>query len=306
MDLTFSWDGLSLAGTLHNPDAEGPHPAVLMMQGSGVADRDSGGYFVPIRETFLRMGIATFSFDKPGCGASTGDWRHYALEGRAAQAMTAVEFLRCQPSVDEMRVGIWGQSQGGWLAQMLASRLPDLAFAIANSGPSIDIAAQNLYGCSHTLRAQGFDDDDIEQALVFMSDLQNAAFNAMSYEEVETTLLADARKQPWYGYVSIEDAEDWAEGCVFATDAYQPREAMARIECPFLAIYGGRDVLVPAWQGVEESGIALDKAPTTDATVVVFPNGDHRIRDGSTGNFVDGYLDLLGDWMAKRVFTEHS
>ncbi len=41
-------------------------------------------------------------------------------------------------------VGIWGQSQGGWLVHMLAGRMSDLSFAIAKSGPSINAATQDL------------------------------------------------------------------------------------------------------------------------------------------------------------------
>ena len=81
--LSFDWGGLKLAGSLDLPSGAGRHPAVLMAQGSGPADRDSGGYFEPIRQTFIDRGVATFAFDKPGCGESSGDWRHYALEARA-------------------------------------------------------------------------------------------------------------------------------------------------------------------------------------------------------------------------------
>src|SRR4051812_31423527 len=99
----------------HPPPAPAPpfHPAVLMLQGSGPADRDSGGYFPPIRDAFLARGIAVFSFDKPGIGSSTGDWRHYALMDRADQALAALALLREHHVIDGARVGVWGQSQGG-------------------------------------------------------------------------------------------------------------------------------------------------------------------------------------------------
>ena len=84
-------------------------------------------------------------------------------------------------------------------------------------------------------------------------------------------------------------------------EPYEPRETLAQIRCPFLAIYGGRDRLVPAWQSAEESGRSLEAAGNPDATVVVFPAGDHRIRVSSTDQFVPGYLDLLGDWALRRA-----
>jgi len=295
-DLVFEWGGLSLAGTLHRPASDGSHPAVLMMQGSGPADRESDGYFPQIRNAFLEQGIAAFSFDKPGCGDSTGNWRDYALEDRADQAQAALRFLREHRLIDASRVGAWGHSQGGWLAQILASRLPDLAFAIANSGPSIGVIEQNLYGCEHEMRSQGHDEAGINQALAFIVQLHQAAQRKADYKEVEGQLLRRVRDEPWYGYASIDDAKDWAHGTMLVLENYEPLKALVQIRCPFLAIYGGCDVLVPAWRSAQESGNALRTAGNNESTVVVFPQGDHRIRDEMTLDFVPGYLDLLVDW----------
>src|SRR5262249_28898028 len=159
--------------------------AVLMLQGSGPADRDSGAYFPPIRDAFLARGIAAFSFDKPGIGASTGDWREHALYDRADQAITALAQLRAHAAIRGEGVGIWGQSQGGWLVQIIASRLPDLAFAIANSGPGISLRAQNLYGVEHTMRAGGKPEEQITRAVTFIEALDAAAARGDDYATVE-------------------------------------------------------------------------------------------------------------------------
>lgn len=299
--IEFPWNGLKLVGSLRVPDGQGPHPVVVMLQGSGPSDRTSNGYFPPIQAAFLARGIGTFAFDKPGCGDSTGDWREYGLEARADQALAALDAVRDDRTVRFDRTGIWGQSQGGWLVQMLASRLPDLQFAIANSGPSININEQDLYGCEHTMRAQGHSDEEIRHALTFISALHTAAKEGVSYESVNAELIDPARGETWYGYATIDDAEDWKSGCLFAEDTFEPVEAMRQISVPYLAIFGGHDVLLPAWRGAEESGLALQQAGNDDATVVVFPSGNHRIQDVDTGEFVDGYLDLLGDWASHRV-----
>ncbi len=208
-NITFDWNGLTLAGTLHRPSGPGPNPAVLMLQGSGPADRDCGGYFVPVRQSFIDRGIATFAFDKPGCGESLGNWHHYGLEGRASQATAALELLHEHSAIDVKRIGIWGQSQGGWLVQLLASRRQDLAFAIANSGPSINVPEQDLYGCEHTMRSQGHPEQEIEQAMGFVREVHAAARKREDFATVDAQLLSGARDTPWYGYLTIDDAEDW-------------------------------------------------------------------------------------------------
>ncbi len=300
-DLSFVWDGQTLAGTLHLPEGDAPLPVVLMMQGSGDADRDCDGYFPPIRTAFLDAGMATYAFDKPGCGYSTGDWRHYALEERASQALAALAMLRADAAIASDRVGVWGQSQGGWLAQMVAGRDPALCFAISNSGPSIGVEEQDRYGCEHTMRSSGNSEDEIHQALAFLDRLHDAARRKLDFSAVESDLLLEARTERWYGYATVDDAEDWAFGCMLAQESYEPLEALALVRCPFLAVFGGRDDLVPAWRGAEEVGNALQRAGNDDATVVVFPDGDHRIAASSSGGFVAGYLDLISGWAALRL-----
>jgi pimeloyl-ACP methyl ester carboxylesterase len=299
--LEFAWEGLTLAGSLRLPDERGPHPIVVMIQGSGPSDRTSNGYFLPIQDAYLARGIGTFAFDKPGCGASTGDWRVHALEARADQIIAAVHAVREHPEVRADGTGIWGQSQGGWLVQMLAGRLVDLPFAIASSGPSINVQDQNLYGCEHTMRANGHSATEIKHALRFLTEMHEAAMDGLSYEAVNARFLEPAIGQSWYGYFTITDAEDWQGTCRFVREGYDPIQAMRRIQVPYLAVYGGRDVLVPAWQSAEETGLALQRAGNSDATVVVFPNGDHRIQDASASHFVAGYLDLLVNWTVRRV-----
>ena len=305
-ELSFEWNGLTLAGTLHTPatasDAQpgvDPVPAVLMMQGSGPADRDSGGYFPPIRDNFNRRGIATFSFDKPGCGQSTGDWMHYALYGRADQADAALDVLRDHPAVNAEALGIFGHSQGGWLTQILAARRNDVAFAVSSSGPSITVNEQNLFGCEHTMRAAGHDQTEIDEALRFIGQVTEAAAAEQDYASVSEQLISPAQDRPWYGYLAIDDTAEWDFAKLLVSEDHDPCAELAKVSCPYLAVFGGLDVLVPAWSGAQESGHALCDAPSDDTTVVVFPGGDHRMQDD--GVFVPGYLDLLGDWTAARA-----
>lgn len=301
LDLRFDWEGMGLVGTLHLPDTPGPHPVVIMLQGSGPSDRDGEGYFVPIREAFLEAGVGVYSFDKPGCGESSGDWRDYALQGRADQASAARAFIRARPEAAGELVGFWGQSQGGWLVQILASRHEDLPFAISNSGPSIGVELQDLYACEHMMRADGCSETDIEETLEFVRAVHAAAAQGMAYAEVLTTHIEPATAHPWHRYVPVGDEKDWELMCRFITEAYEPLEAIGTIQCPFLAVYGARDVLVPAWESAHEVGMALQSAPTDDSAVVVFPSGDHRIHDVDRGGFAHGYLELLRDWLAVRV-----
>jgi dipeptidyl aminopeptidase/acylaminoacyl peptidase len=300
-ELGFQSLGVTLAGTVHLPASPPPHPGVVMLQGSGPSDRDGNGYFLPIRDAFLERGIAVYSFDKPGIGGSSGDWRQFALFDRADQAQAAIVALKAHAAIDSRRVGVWGQSQGGWIVQLVASRASDLAFAIANSGPGISPREQDLYGVEHTMRADGKPADHIERAVAFVNALHEAAVRGDDYATVFSVLLQPALKEPWFGYHTIDDAEDWGLMCRFTAERYAPAEALARIRCPFLAIFGELDPLLPAHKSAVICGQALREAGNPDATIVIFPQGNHRIVLRDSGEFVPGYLDLLADWAVRRV-----
>lgn len=301
-ELTVAWEGLLLAGDLHLPDRDPPHPAVVLLQGSGPADRTSDGYFVPIRDVFLGAGLGVFSFDKPGCGASTGDWRDHGLHARASQAAAALEAISAQPGIDSARVGVFGHSQGGWLVQMLASERPDIAFAISSSGPSITLVEQNRYETEHAMRADGWTEDQIADALVFVERVRQAAVAGLGYDDLTDGLLSEVRSRPWYGpYVTIDDERDWRLHTTFVTEQHDPLAALGQVGCPYLAVFGEDDVLVPAGRGAEETSEALAAAPTADATVVVYPRANHRLQERSEGPFVAGYLDGLADWVRQRT-----
>jgi pimeloyl-ACP methyl ester carboxylesterase len=223
------------------------------------------------------------------------------LEGRAEQAVATLDRLRATEGIDGRRVGVWGHSQGGWVVQILAARDPDLAFAIANSGPAIGIERQDVYGWEQTLRADDATDEDVAVALAFLRAIQEAARRGDDFPAVEERLVRQARGQSWYGYLELEDADDWGHERRLFQEAYEPLEALTRVRCPFLAVYGAQDVLVPVWESAQLCGQALCDAGNLDATVVVFPQGNHRILIEETRQFVPGYLDLLGNWVFHRV-----
>jgi pimeloyl-ACP methyl ester carboxylesterase len=299
--ITVDWSGLTLAGSLHVPPGRAPSPAVLLLQGSGPSDRDSNGYFVAIRHALVDRGLATLCLDKPGCGSSTGDWRDHGLGARVDQARAALEVLGRHPAVDPTRVGLLGHSQGGWLVQRLAAELGGLCFAVASSGPSITVAEQDRFALEQRMRADDRPEGEVAEALAYLQAIHAAAVAGHPYDTVRAEVLDQARGRPWYRYHPIDDEGDWHLTCLLIGEPYDPLDALGQIRCPFLAVYGGADVLVPAWRSAEESGRALARSGNPDATVVVIPGADHRLQAPGSERLVPGYLDLLTDWMARRA-----
>lgn len=296
----FEVPGAVLAGTLHLPDGAEPHAAVVMLQGSGVADRESGGLFPPIRAAFLDAGVGVLSWDKPGVGESSGDWRERTLFDRADEALAAIAWLRGHPGVDSGRVGIWGHSQGGWVGPLTASQI-DPAFLVINSGPGIGVDAQDLYGVEHTLRAASGSDAEVAEALAFTRSLHEAARSGEPYEDVVERLLRPAEGTPAGDYFAVNGPEFWGFLVANAQRPYDPVAALERIICPVLANFGELDRLVPVEESIRIFEEAFAKAGNNDVTIRVYPGADHRIRIGEPLEFAEGYVTEMTAWVAARA-----
>ena len=118
-----------LAGQLWLPLGH-PRAAVLMIPGSGPSDRHNDVFFPPIREHLLANGIAVASFDKRGVGGSTGDWLSAGIVEQADDALVSLELLSRSAELAGVAIGLFGHSQGGWVAVDAASRERDVALAV--------------------------------------------------------------------------------------------------------------------------------------------------------------------------------
>ena len=143
----FPSQGAVLAGTLSSPSGPGPHPGIVILQGSGPLDR----HFESVsQEIYLSLGFAVLAFDKRGVAASTGVFpgelaTPESIGIQAADAAAAARYLMAQPGIDPRQVGFDANSQGGWVAPLAAEHLPGLRFAILIASPAVTTGQQGLY-----------------------------------------------------------------------------------------------------------------------------------------------------------------
>ncbi|MBM3940800.1 MAG: alpha/beta hydrolase [SAR202 cluster bacterium] len=111
--VSFYSDGHKIAAVLHTPEhgAGGPHPAIVMAQGT-VGRKELFG-FPRIAQRFNALGYVTLTFDYRGFGESEGERGRLFPQEQAENIRDAVTFLAQQPGVDARRVTAWGTSFGG-------------------------------------------------------------------------------------------------------------------------------------------------------------------------------------------------
>jgi len=149
--ITFQNSDITLAGTLDLPAGEGPFPAIVTIHGSPPLTRNDI-YNLYVSHFFVQHGFAVLRYDKRGASESTGTYPEVGTESRgenidilADDALAGVKFLKNHELIDPDMIGVSGFSQGGWIAPHAASKSPDVAFAIALSGPTCSVGQEIYY-----------------------------------------------------------------------------------------------------------------------------------------------------------------
>lgn len=153
-EVTFTGrDGaVTLHGTLSLPEGEGPFPAVVLVTGSGVQNRDeelmNHKPFLVLADHLTRRGVAVLRYDDRGFGAS--DEELSRLSGSttadlAEDALGAFDLLLSRPEIDPARIGVAGHSEGGTIAFLCAAREPRVGFVVSLAGmivPGAELLAE--------------------------------------------------------------------------------------------------------------------------------------------------------------------
>jgi uncharacterized protein len=318
-------DQTHLAGTLTIPEAAGPHPAVLLITGSGPQDRDETIFrhkpFAVLADHLTRRGIAVLRVDDRGVGGSGGGTQGSTSEDFAGDVRAGLRYLVKQPEIDPRRVALLGHSEGGLIAPMVAAKHPELAAIVLLAGPALPgmeilklqltallkaegVAAENIEKQAAaqqkalSLAAEGGAPAEFRAALRELITLQMAAGGQIPEATTVDELLAASEQQltsPWMKWFVAHD----------------PRPVLEQVQCPVLALFGELDLQVPPEQNVPEMEGALRRGGNRDFTVKRLPGLNHLLQPAMTGTVVEyaqieqtldpGALDLVADWLRDKL-----
>lgn len=300
-------DKTKLAGELTVPEGTGPHPAVLLVTGSGAQDRDETIFghkpFLVIADHLTRRGIAVLRVDDRGVGSSSGSLAKVTGKDLANDVLAGVQFLERQPEIDPARVGLIGHSEGGLIALLVASRSKDVACVVLLAAPgrtgSEILLAQN----AALLRASGVAEDEIRRHL----EAHRAAHERVLADADEETLRAAVRElvrlQLALGSGGGPPTDEQLEAGIalglrqFRSPLlrwflrHDPRETLAKVRCPVLALAGGLDLQVDPKENLPEIEAALKRAGNPQVAVKELPGLNHLFQEARTG-LVQEYLTI--------------
>ncbi len=280
----FESNGLKIYGTLTLPNNTEKSPACLFIGGSfpqtrdGNLDNSQTDWFptpFPKRNLFSdeakileQKGIATFRYDKRGCGKSEGDFNTTSLFDLLSDAFCAWQWLRRLPEIAPKKIGVLGQSEGAVIALMLAAQNPDICFYIWQGG-----IYNNL---EQIIKWQAEEFWKLDRASI-NNFKQNVPLMYWHYKQIDD-LAASAKRGE--NFFRLGD-EDWSKN-LYLQDLKEhfdnpPSAFVSKVKCPVLILHGELDHNTPSKEALLMLE-ALLKAGNKNVTAHIFPGLDHSFR----------------------------
>ena len=313
-EVTFKNGDVTLSGTLVVPEGKAKRrPALVFTHGGGAQLRE---VYWGLGYLYAARGFVVLSYDKRGVGKSTGNWLAASFQDLADDAVAAAKFLRARTDVNPKQIGFWGQSQGGWIAPLAASRFPDSAFAIALSGGGLTPAETELFDTEYELTKAGYTANEVKDALTFQR-LKNDIIANDANDEWEQYAKArpKAREQKWYRHQGIdvrgpEKRDDGFWPYMRKFYFYDPSPTLRSMDAPLLAIFGELDTPEGVKAEVRAIEQIMNQAGRRDYLIKVYPSARHNLMEAPRDNpdeyvrlkrFPPGFFETMVDWTGRQL-----
>jgi uncharacterized protein len=323
-------DGVRLAGTLTLPRTKGPHPAALLITGSGSQDRNEAmlGHkpFLVLADYLTRRGIAVLRVDDRGVGGSTGEgsFDKATSENFAEDVLAGILFLKTRKEINPKQIGLIGHSEGGIIAPLVAAKSRDIAFIVLMAGPGLTAEEGFSNQVAATAKASGTSAEAVawnrrlmRQMFVILKEEKDNAVADKKIRELRAKMLAEMSEEQRKKYGIPQDAMEGVIKLMLTPwfrfySRYDPRATLKKVRVPVLAITGERDLqVVPAGENLAAIANALKAGGNKDYTVTEVPKLNHLFQTSETGSPAEYgrieetispvVLELIGDWIVKRT-----
>jgi len=293
---------------------DGKRATIILIHGNDPETREMG-FLIPY---FVINGINVISYDQRGTGKSSGNWQQNGPVQRAADVEAVYDAYSTSDHVDEKRIGVWGFSNGGWTAPIVATTRP-LAFMILKSGPAESIETNICYTVEQNLRHMHYD----AEAITLATNTWRASIRALSGTGTWDTareLYSEASAKPWFAesYLPMFISPDSPiPPAPEAADAlrrfilFDPTDTLSKVRTPTLALFGALDRIVDVAHDPALFRSAFARAGMDDFTVHIYNDAGHTLKVSATGfnsepsqpqRLTAGYPQIMIQWLRQRGF----
>ena len=286
--------GFSLAASVTTPaNREQPPrgwPAVLLVPGIGLVDRDENLAGVPIfaelAAALSEAGYLVLRYDKRGMGQSGGRAESAALDSYADDVLAVVRYLERRDDVDRDRLVVAAHGEGSWIALQAAARENDidaLALLAAPGTPGAELVLEQ-----QQLRLEQYEtpQDEREQQIALQQRIIAAVLDEGAWDGVPGNMRQRA-DTPWF--------RSFLE--------FDPAQVVRRTRQPVLIVHGKLDRQIPVAHAGRLAEM-LEARRRREATLEVarLAGIDHRLLDSSAGA-IDQYSQLLDRQVSSAVIA---
>lgn len=314
----FASHGVMLAGRLMEaPGAGKQTPLVIYAHGS-----EESGWIDRARDPYQMVGrgVSVFVYDKRGTGLSEGDYTQN-LPRLADDLVAASQSAKKLAEGRYGRFGLFGLSQGGWIAP-LAAAPAKAEFLGIGFGLVVDIAEQDAAQVAKQLRDQGYGDDIIAHGKT-ITDITARVVKSGYKDGLDDMAKVQAQygKEPWFaaikgGYTGVllsMPVDELRSKGIQRFDKYdidwslKPMQVLSTVKVPQLWALAAEDRQAPVALTVER--LTSLRKQGQGITMYLFPDTDHGMRnyteavDGTRKytSITPGFYDLMADWAKGKL-----
>lgn len=314
----FASHGVMLAGRLMEaPGAGKQTPLVIYAHGS-----EENGWIDRARDPYQMVGrgVSVFVYDKRGTGLSEGEYTQNLprlADDLVAASLTAKKLAEGRYG----RFGLFGLSQGGWIAPLAAARAK-AEFLGIGFGLVVDIAEQDAAQVARQLRDQGYGDDIIAHGKTITGITARVVKSGYRDGLDELARVQGLYgKETWFaaikgGYTGVllgMPVDELRSKGIPRFDKYdidwslKPMQVLSTVKVPQLWALAAEDRQAPVALTVER--LSALRKQGQDIAMYLFPDTDHGMRnytvaaDGTRkySNIAPGFYDLMADWAKGKL-----
>jgi pimeloyl-ACP methyl ester carboxylesterase len=265
--------------------------ALIALHGASNGTRDHPLY-QHLHAILPRHGFGVATFDRRGEGASTGDPSVGDFELQASDALAVTEAIAAK------QIGLWGFSQGAWVAPIAARRSHRVRFLVLIAATGVTPSAQMQYATAEHLRRAGYESRIVEWA----SQLRRQ-FEAWVHEpdpadgERLRGALKAAEQEPWWSlaFLPAQLPDAMGRRAWISEMDFDPLPYMRAVADPTLLFYGEDD----EWTPVDASVAAWRRARGDAVHVAVIDGASHDLTIAD-GTLSPTYEQHLVTWLREQ------
>jgi len=327
--------GLPLQGALTLPELGKQVPAILLIPGyvpgyrnrseeewRRKGDEDTG---TALARHMASAGMAVLQV--PIGGGAAGNEPSISAGDLADRAVDCMRYLQARPEIDPKRIGIVGQSFGGFIATMAAARSSDFAAAVTLGTPMESIDHTFDETLDRVLRNGGAPEAERIAIRGRLEKIVLEAAKGVKADELRDDLREFLRSEyPWLpkpqrekiggnadefvNKLAEDHLRDFTSPMVRSLIRYDMTQTLAAVRCPMLILFAEKDFKVEPARSRAIAEEALQKAGHRNSSVRVVAGVDHFFEGSdptpSTGQtssmrFASAFLETIVPWLQRNL-----